>query len=376
MKGRTKGFDLGWVSDSRNEIYGFAILWIMVFHGYDWNKFNYSFGHSWLMPLRSFINFGNCGVELFLLLSGISLYFSFARNQETLGFYKKRYLRLFPALWIINIGYWFYLFLTDILEKSQTLVHAGGHFFMRMTQLSFWFGNDRQAWYVAAIAIFYFMYPFLYHFLFDDEKKTGRRVALLVGVTLVALLSARAAYPDMYKRFEIAATRFPIFFIGCGMGKLVYERRKISWWWLTLPIAIIGTTLVLCQLGYIRWGEVGPQDVFHLKQWLTDKALWRYLLGLFGFSVTFLVGMLLHFLSWKPLHAFLKFFGNMSLELYLAHTTLYHVARQEWLWGKGHFTFAQYYTVVILAIPVAWVTMKIENAILAKKPKKEAKPTA
>ena len=374
MKERQKGFDLGWVSDSRNEIYGFAILWIMVFHGYDWNRFNYSFGHTWLLPLRSFINLGNCGVELFLLLSGISLYFSFAKRQETLGFYKKRYLRLFPALWIINGGYWFYLFMKDVLEKGIDVPHAGGHFFMRATQLSFWFGNDRQAWYVAAIAIFYFMYPFVYHFLFDDEKKTGRRVALLVVFSIAAMLSARVAYPDMYKRFEIAATRFPIFFVGCGMGKLVYERRKISWAWLALPLTIIAGTLVLCQLGYIRWGNVGPQDVENLKQWMTDKAVWRYFLGLFGFSVTFLVGMLLHFLSWKPLHAFLKFFGNMSLELYLAHTMLFHVARI--FWGNDHFTFAQYYTVVLAAIPLSFVTMKIEDAIMRKKPKKETLPAA
>ena len=369
MTKRQKGFDLGWVSDSRNEIYGFAILWIMVFHGFDWNGFDYSFGKAWLMPLRGFINFGNCGVELFLLLSGISLYFSFARRQETLGFYKKRYLRLFPALWIINGGYWLYLFFRDVLSEGVGIIQAGGHFFMRMTQLSFWFGNDRQAWYVAAIAIFYFIYPFLYHFLYDDEHKTGRRVALLVGFALVALLSARAAYPKMYERFEIAATRFPIFFVGCGLGKLVYERRKISWAWLILPVAIVVGTLVLCQLGYIRWGEVGPQDVFHLKQWLTDVALWRYVLGLFGTSVTFLVGMLLHFASWKPLHAFFKFFGNMSLELYLAHTTLCRIARL--ILQKDVLTFAEYYLVVAAAIPVAFATMKLEDVLLRKKPKKE-----
>ena len=360
MKERQKGFDLGWVSDSRNEIYGFAILWIMVFHGYDWNKFNYSFGHSWLRPLKDIIEFGNCGVEVFLLLSGISLYFSFAKRQETLGFYKKRYLRLFPALWIINGGYWFYLFMKDVLEKGIDVPHAGGHFFMRATQLSFWFGNDRQAWYVAAIAIFYFMYPFVYHFLFDDEKKTGRRVVLLVVFSIAAMLSARVAYPDMYKRFEIAVTRFPIFFIGCGMGKLVYERRKISWVWLGLPAILLSLTFLFCASD--------------CKPWMNNHALWRYVLGFVGFSVTFLVGMLLHFLSWKPLHAFLKFFGNMSLELYLAHTMLFHVARI--FWGNGHFTFAQYYTVVLAAIPLSFVTMKIEDAIMRKKPKKETLPAA
>ena len=154
----------------------------------------------------------------------------------------------------------------------------------------------------------------------------------------------------------------------------MYDRRKISWAWLALPVAIVVGTLVLCQLGYIRWGEVGPQDVFHLRKWLTDHALWRYVLGLFGTSVTFLVGMVLHFASWKPLHAFFKFFGNMSLELYLAHTTLCRIARL--ILQKDVLTFAEYYIVVAAAIPVAFATMKLEDAILRKKPKKDPLPAA
>ena len=363
MEKRKNGFDLGWISDCRNELYGFAILWIMVFHGFDWNHFNYSFGCAWLNPLRDFINLGNCGVDLFLLLSGISLYFSFARSQETLGFYKKRYLRLFPALWIINGFFWFYLFCKELMDTD--IVHAGGHFIARVTQTSFWFGNDRQAWYVAAIAVFYFMYPFLYHFLFDDGKKTGRRLAVLLGAVILILFAVRLSYPDMYKRTEIAWTRLPIFCVGCAMGKLVYERRKISWWWLALPILIVFGILFLFGVDLFQWEVLESPDVLNLKKILNNYAVWRYVLGAFGFSVTFLMGLLLHFLSWKPLHAFLKFFGNISLELYLAHTTGCHVARL--ILHKGVLTMAQYYSVVLISIFIAFITMKIENAILKKK---------
>ena len=377
LRERQRGFDLGWLSDSRNEIYGLAILWVMMFHGNDWNNLNYSLGFSWLKPLSGFVNLGNSGVDMFLLLSGISLYFSFSRRPPLLGFYKKRYQRLFPALWMINGAYWIYLAFVERLQQGVSLPGVGGHLLLRATQLSFWFGNDRQVWYVAAIAAFYFLYPFLYQFLFEDARKTGRRAVFLVVFTVAVLLSARVVYAEMYERLEIALCRLPIFVLGCALGKLVYERRKISWWWLVLSAAYIVAVLGLCLFGYIRWGsDGGAQAVFDLRVWLKNHALWRYQLSLFGLSMTLLVGWLLHLLSWKPLHAFFKFFGNMSLELYLAHVTVHHVARLDFWWGPERFTFAKYYAVILIAIPVAFVTMKIENALFSKKPKKETAPAA
>ena len=358
MEERQKGLNLGWLSDSRNEIYGLAILWIMVFHGYDWNSIDYSFGLHFLKPLQDFINLGNSGVDMFLLLSGISLYFSFSRRPETLGFYKKRYQRLYPPLWIINGFYWFYLFMNDILAKDVMVVKAGGHFVLRMTQLSFWFGNDRQVWYVAAIAVFYFLYPFLFHFLYDNDRKPAARMWLMMVGVVVVLLSARVMYPEMYAKSEIALTRLPIFILGCGMGKLVFERKCVSWWWLALPI--------LLSAGVVAVG------VFDLKLTLKNYALWRYLLSVTGFSMTAFCGVLLHAISWKPLHAFLRFFGNMSLELYLAHVTLHHVML--WIVDEKYLCLWQYYVVIAVSIPVAFGVMKLENALFSKKPKKEGVP--
>lgn len=354
MTSKHTKIDLGWVSDCRNEIYGFAILWIMVFHGYDWDHFNYSFNITILDPIKSIINNGNCGVEIFFILSGISLYYSFKKNQDVIGFYKKRCLRLFPALWIINVPYWLFLLFRDVFMNNASPFASVGRFASRLTQLSFWLGRERQAWYVAAIIVFYFTYPFIYHYLFDDSKKTCRRLFAIVSFTVAALLLASFAYPQMYKRFEIAIARFPVFFIGCGLGKLVYERKKLSWWWLALPLCLLGVAIFVNS--YVE------------LSWIKSHALWRYLLFCIGFPATFFAGIVLHYISWKPLHTFLKFFGNMSLEIYLSHSMIHHSALI--ILDKKTLSMVEYFTVIVLSIIVSFAVMKTENALISKKSKK------
>lgn len=61
-------YSLGALSSERQAIMGFSILWIMFFHSScDCSNF----------PVIAIIKqFGNLGVDIFLLLSGIGLYYS------------------------------------------------------------------------------------------------------------------------------------------------------------------------------------------------------------------------------------------------------------------------------------------------------------
>ena len=71
----------GILSDYRAQIMGFAILWIIVFHGYD-------------VGLRTNIRIvdymasrGSIGVELFLIVSGIGMYYSLSKGYHLKTFY-------------------------------------------------------------------------------------------------------------------------------------------------------------------------------------------------------------------------------------------------------------------------------------------------
>ena len=55
------------LSKFRSEIMGLACLWVMFHHNaFDWPNA--------LEPLKRFALYGNLGVDIFLLLSGVGLY--------------------------------------------------------------------------------------------------------------------------------------------------------------------------------------------------------------------------------------------------------------------------------------------------------------
>lgn len=88
------------LSTYRAEIYGFSAIWIVLLHavgcGIDW-----SFELTFLVPLQVFIKTGSLGVDIFLVLSGMSLYYSWQNNQEIDRFFKRRVLRLLPSFFLI-----------------------------------------------------------------------------------------------------------------------------------------------------------------------------------------------------------------------------------------------------------------------------------
>ena len=92
-------WDLYDISSARNILFGFATLIIMLFHS------------SIRIPRRfPFLRFmkktGNLGVDIFLFLSAIGLYFSFSKNERVIDFYKRRMLRILPPLFLFNV-IWF-----------------------------------------------------------------------------------------------------------------------------------------------------------------------------------------------------------------------------------------------------------------------------
>lgn len=89
------GLDLSLISKYRNELYGIAILLIMFFHFTDVYVQHFgSFGSdSFKVILISLYDryVSSIGVELFVFLSGMSMYYSYTRQPETRSFYAKRY---------------------------------------------------------------------------------------------------------------------------------------------------------------------------------------------------------------------------------------------------------------------------------------------
>ena len=68
------------LSKYRNAIYGLCAIWIVFFHGSETFHINDCEGIR--MTLGLILRTGNCAVDVFMLLSGIGLYFSLSKKPK------------------------------------------------------------------------------------------------------------------------------------------------------------------------------------------------------------------------------------------------------------------------------------------------------
>lgn len=320
-------------------MYGIVILWIVVFHGGAINEIDYSFGLGGAASAAAdVIAVGNVGVDVFLFLSGICLYFSFTGNQDIYAFIKKRLWRLVPPTLIIYGAYWF----------IRYVVLAGdvGDFASRMTLMQFWMTGDQSIWFVSLILVLYFAYPYIYRFLFSGNAGIVRFVILLAASFGVGF-ALRAASPDLYDMVEIAVTRIPVFVIGCWVGRYVYEEKRISH-----PVLFAAASIAMAALFFIAI----EADVFHGMQ-----RRYFYIVG--GVSLCAVFSLAIHGLvaafkgAGKAIEHFFAFFGGFSLEWYLAHIMVNQVLRLNPWYEEGD--LMQYLVVMLASCVIAWATMEV-----------------
>ncbi len=336
------------ISKYKGEIYGISILWIMLFHATAMLKLHYDMGLKILKPFDALIGYGNMGVEIFLFCSGIFLYFSFYRNPDILVFIKKRLSRLFWPVIIITGLFWVY--------KYLYLAHDTSLFLSKLTMMDFWVSGDQQIWFVACILVCYLIYPYIYSYLFNSKfLNTFLRLVILLAMTALLTLILRSTYPDVYKNVEIALTRFPVFFIGCYFGKLVYEKKTLPWYFYLVCLALVVFGFVVLEL-----------EVF--------KGLWRrwfYMVP--GIPLTFIIIWVLNFLKCKPLNKVFAFLGTISLNLYVSHIMVIKVYQMSPF--VEHKRLLHYLVLMVIYIAIAYVAELLIN-LITKPRRKKLKATA
>lgn len=135
--------ELANISRYRGELMGAAMLFIILFH-VELSRWNPFFG------LR---RMGNIGVDIFLFLSGIGLWFSWMKHSDWRRFFHRRYLRIYPTWLIIACLYYIPRF------------HGGS--FMSWIDLigditinwDFWFHDELTFWYIPATMMLYLFAP-------------------------------------------------------------------------------------------------------------------------------------------------------------------------------------------------------------------------
>jgi peptidoglycan/LPS O-acetylase OafA/YrhL len=250
---------------------------------------------------------GWLGVDLFFVLSGflITTLLLERRGRETIGgFYRRRALRLVPALAVL-------LLVMFIVDRSLFGVLAGLGYFSNVVMAG---GHPSQLppslahlWSLAAEEQFYIVWPIVLY----TAMRRGPHVALWIalgGVTasVLASLTLFVAGASGYRLFYAPDTRAASILIGCALA-LAMTVRTIDFARFEL-IALATLPALLVTTDYTRLSVSGPPVL------------------LFALAATVLIGRALdgssavsRMLSRRPA----VFMGRISYSLYLWHYPIF-----------------------------------------------------
>lgn len=276
----------------RNCIYGFLILWIVIFH------IERVIGLPGYIPIVTpFIQRGNSAVDVFMFLSGFCLCLSLKRDSNLNSFYKKRFKRVVVTYLIIAIPF----FIWKSIEEFSSMRFT--HFLFDLSGLSFWLKGTQNAWFVHAIIAFYIITPLLFKIV-----RNGLEFSLICLGLLYFLNFLAYYYMPFYLYSSIAWTRLPIFLIGIIMAYYIPHFDSQNRRYYVMLSVLFGIILLLFV----------PSSLKGFYCWL----LYAFVV----IPILWVLSSLFRRLP-KPINSFFSALGTISLELYLCHIMILHIAR-------------------------------------------------
>ena len=310
-------FNLFSISEARNVIFGIATLWIGLFHSDFLTLANYTHNKVLIGLFDFFRGSGNVGVDMFLFLSGVGLFFSFSKDSRVLTFWKKRFMRVLPTAFLIATVY-FSLRYVHNREPLGLLSYVS-----RETFTYFFVAGERVFWFITLILALYLVFPIFYRII-EKFRLWGMLGTVAVVVAFTFLL--RAVAPGFYSMWEIALCRVPVFVVGIWAGKFVKEKKEISrnWLWLFLGLAIAFAALLYYYTPIVKTLVPGYND--------SMKPMYIFFYRYCGSVVGVSLVVLLSWLCTTIRHAgrgnlfrnFFEFVGMYSMEYYMIYLNINH----------------------------------------------------
>lgn len=227
---------LSFISKYRTHLMGVAMIWIMWFHSPFYGQSDrFHFIH----------NIGFFGVDMFLLVSGLGLYFSMRKSKSIGEFYKKRALRILPAYLIVVC--FFYLFCRTEVSMGNVVLSALGINYFRGTTTNI---REYFDWFLPTLAVFYLLTP-LYDKLFQKAKSKWKFTLLCMTVSpLLCIILYQFDKQVLYG----SAVRIAVFLLGYWIGWFLYEKQQESKgsWMIYLPLLFLGIWTAYYIQTYIK----------------------------------------------------------------------------------------------------------------------------
>lgn len=188
---------------------GFCIILVIWFHF----PFNYNTGSASLNQLLSYIKFFvYYTVDIFFIASGIGCYLSLQKNNDLLGFFKRRAGRFFPTYYPYIVIYALY---NLILFRTFSYKDFAAHVYL----VDPFVESTGGTWYVTALWVSYLFAPLLAIIV----KRCDRLYQKIILLTIIALLSV-----PFFGRIDFLLGTIRMFDFAVGMLIAKYCDTKIS----------------------------------------------------------------------------------------------------------------------------------------------------
>ena len=320
---KIKDIELANISRYRGELMGAAMLFIILFH----------VGLARTDPFYGLRRCGNVGVDIFLFLSGVGLWFSWTKNPSLRHFYTRRLVRIYPAWILAACAFYIPLYLHS---------HGGGYsrnLFDLIANIavgwSFWRMDDLSFWYIPATLALYLVAPFYMRLII---RHPIYRWIPMVCILWCIIVQWVGPIHHAVGHLEIFWSRVPVFLIGVNFGAPVQRKERLDgasiWMIILLFLSTFGTTLYLEQITHGRFPLYVERMIY------------------IPFTVTSIL-MLNRVFRRTPkwFNRAFKFVGALSLEAYLIHLHFVMVYIEPHHLGY----WETFLLTVAITLPLAWI---------------------
>ena len=323
---KIKNIELANLSRYRGELMGIAMIFIFLFH-IALPRSNMFFG------LR---RIGNIGVDMFLFLSGVGLWFSWMKHPSLKHFFKRRYLRVYPAWFIISCLYYIPHFHGGGVRAWVDLI---GDITINW---DFWLHDELKFWYIPAMMMLYLFAPPYMQLIRRHPVYRWLPVVMILWCILVQYVSP---IHNAVGHIEIFWSRVPIFFIGINMGEAVRRKDKMdgaSIWMILIVFAMTLSASIFLEQELHGHFPIYVERMLYIPLTITTILLLNRVFRR----------------TPKWFNTIFKFVGALSLECYLIHIhfVLDYIPKTCGYWTT-------FLVCVVITMPLAWLLSKIVNYI-------------
>lgn len=340
MASSRKTFNLFTISEARGVLFGIATLWIGLFHSDYLTLAQYTDNQFLIDLFGTFRGLGNIGVDMFLFLSGVGLYFSYTKDSRFGRFLKKRFMRVLPTALLIAIFYFSFRYATGRYNSGFL------HYASRVSFTYFFFKGERVFWFISLILVLYLVFPIFYKII---ERFRLWGMLGTIAVVVIGTFAVRFIAPGFYRYWEIALCRVPSFVIGIWAGRFIMEKKEISrnWLWAFLAAAIGLTALITSYTpimkslipGYNK--DIEPMYIFFYRY--VGSVLAIVLVVLLSFVCT----SLRHKGRANILRNFFEFVGLYSMEYYMIYLNINHYIERVYNTKPEHYIMLYFGSFVV-----------------------------